>query len=113
MERTIVMAARVFAPAGAAMLAAAVLVFAGSDLSDHPMLRGIATEWDVLVDVALAAAFALAIHAMFRLWRWEQGRALACPSCGGLLGWEHDGRHGPYRKCFGCSKNIGRINYAR
>lgn len=113
MERLTVMIVRVFAPTGIAVLAAIGLAFAESGLSNHPMLRGVATEWEVLVWVAFAAAFGLALHAMFRLWRWEHGRAIGCPNCGGLLGWERDGRHGPYRKCLGCGRNIARDKYAR
>lgn len=113
MERPTFMAARVLAPAGIAILAAIGLAFAGSSLSDQPMLHGVAAEWAVLVWVAFAAAFGLALHAVFQLWRWERGQALECPSCECLLGRERDGRYGPYRKCLGCGKNIARINYAR
>lgn len=113
MERPIVMTFRVFAPAGIAVFAAIGLAFAGSGLSDQPMLRGVTTEWGVLVWVAFAAAFGLALHAAFRLWRWERGRALECQDCECLLGRERDGRHGPYRKCLGCGKNVARNKYAR
>jgi len=113
MERTTVMTARVFAPAGVALLAAVALGCAGSKLASQALLQGIATTLEWMVIVALIAAFGLAIHAVIRLWRWERGDAFDCPSCGGLLGWERDGRHGPYRKCLGCRKNIARINYAR
>jgi hypothetical protein len=113
MERTTVMTARVFAPAGLVLLAAVALVCADSKLAGQPLLQGIATALDWVVVVALIAAFGLAIHAVIRLWRWERGDAHDCPSCGGLLGWEREGRHGPYRKCLGCRKNIARINYTR
>lgn len=112
MDRTTMMTARVFAPAGAALLAAFVLMLAGWNLATLPLLAGIASAWSKLVGIAVLAAAGLAAHGVLRLRRWTQGRALDCPNCGGLLGSEREGRHGPYRRCLACDKNISRINYA-
>jgi len=106
------MTLRVFAPAGAALLAAFVLMAAGWNLGTQPMLAGIAGTWDKVVGLAVLAAVGLAAHGAVRLWRWKRGSTLDCPSCGGLLGSERDGRYGPYRRCLACDKNISRINYA-
>ena len=112
MDRTTMMTARVFAPAGAALLAALVLMLAGWNLATLPLLAGIASAWSKLVGAAVLAAIGLGAYGLLRLWWWNQGRALGCPNCGGLLGLEREGQYGPYRRCLACDKNISRINYA-
>lgn len=111
MNRTMLMTLRLFAPALAALLAAGVLWVAGSGLADQPMLKSLASEWAVLVEMMLGVALVLSVVSAVCLWRWTEGHALDCPACGHLLGREQQGRFGPYRRCLGCSKNVARVDY--
>jgi len=62
----------------------------------------------------LAIALAALSHATYRFWQWHRGNEPICYVCGGLLGFEHQGRSdrgGAFRKCYGCGKNVSHTYY--
>ena len=61
-----------------------------------PIARG-------LQAAALAAGAAMALHALWRVWRWERGLEPQCP-CGGLLSRPSSLPRGRARHCLGCRR---------
>ncbi|MEI2455565.1 hypothetical protein [Lysobacter firmicutimachus] len=61
-----------------------------------PIARG-------LQAAALAAGAAMALHALWRVWRWERGLEPQCP-CGGLLSRPSSLQRGRVRHCLGCRR---------
>lgn len=89
-----------------ALVAMAVATeFALGRLSDAPLFGAIAASiaW-IPAGLCLAGAFAMLV-ALRRYWRWERGAAPTCSHCDGMLGFERNGRYGPYRRCLACGKN--------
>ena len=60
--------------------------------------------------ISLLVATVWGVVQFVRFYRWTKGNGLLC-RCGGLLGREHDGRYGPYRKCLGCGRNVSQREY--
>lgn len=80
-------------------------------IADNPLLQSLAPIVDAVPLVGLAIASIMGAVSSYQLWRWESGHGLNCSSCGGMLGRERDGRHGAYRKCVGCGKNVNCKHY--
>lgn len=93
--------------AGGAFLFAYLL----SGFSTNPILSGIAILAPWISLAGGVAAVAITLYPIFVLWRWQSGGGLNCPKCFGPLGFEHDGRYGPYRRCHCCQSNISSRNY--
>ena len=101
---------KVYAPALLALVAAFLLLEAGSAIKQHEIFSQVAE----LLRLASLGAFAFALgwgtYASVRMIRAEEGKGLLC-DCGGLLGREIDGRYGLYRKCMCCGRNVNRMHY--
>ena len=110
MDRWDWMAVRAYAPAALALAIAFALtwVIGGWQESRHLASYVSLARWAPLA--ALAFAFGHGSWTTFRIWRAERGDGLLC-ECGGLLGYERDGRYGPYRRCLACSRNIAQQHY--
>ncbi|MBX9403449.1 hypothetical protein K4L06_19215 [Lysobacter sp. BMK333-48F3] len=61
-----------------------------------PIARG-------LQAAALAVGAAMALHSLWRVWRWERGLEPQCP-CGGLLSRPSSLQRGRARRCLGCRR---------
>jgi hypothetical protein len=104
------MGIRVLMPGAFWMLASLAAIWLLSGLRMSPYT---AVLWDNLRWTPIAMlgwGLLLVGHAVYRLWRWQRGEGLFC-DCGGLLGREIDGRHGPYRRCLACGRNLNQRHY--
>ena len=111
MDRDLWMTLRAYMPTAFALAIGIALTWALSNWRDSPYLAGTlgAVRWVPLAALAFAAMHGLWIT--YRLWQADRGKGLLC-ACGGLLGGEIDGRYGPYRRCFRCSRNVPQREYA-
>lgn len=106
MNRWIWMALKMYAPMALVLVVAVVLSVMVSNLSEIPMVAGLASEARWLPMVAVVVALGFFLSASYRLWRWDRGQGPICNDCGGVLGHEREGRYGTYRRCLACSHNI-------
>jgi len=77
----------------------------------NPFLIGL-IEWVRWLPMLCAVAAGLwSLWVGLRLWQWHRGNVLVC-ECEGILGWEREGRFGPYRPCLACGRNVAQRHYA-
>jgi hypothetical protein len=112
MDKITLMTVKLFAPAGTMFLGSVVLMLVGWNMATHPLLPGLLIVWERLIGLVTLVGLGLWVYGAVRLWQWHQGRSFDCPNCGGLLGSEREGRHGSYRRCLACEKNVSRNKYA-
>ena len=104
MGRMYWMAVKMYLPTMLCLLGALGSIWALTNLGQSHYTAPLAASLSWMPYGLLALAGLLGIVTSVRLWRWEAGRALIC-TCGGLLGREHLGRYGLYRKCMACGRN--------
>jgi hypothetical protein len=92
------------------MTAACLVAWWTSRLLDNPTTTGVAHALNLGSLAMLGWGALLVLVAFYNLWRWQRGDGPIC-ECGGLLGFERDGRYGPYRKCLACSRNVNERHY--
>ena len=85
-----------------------------ANIPDAPPFQSIVAAMQLVPALGFGLAILFAIAASFRLWQWERGAGLRCPTCDGLLGGEREGRPGrggAYRQCLACGKNANHKFY--
>lgn len=103
MTRWTWMMVRVYAPAAGLLAMALMLVVVASRIRQSPFLSAFDSALQWATGATLLASFAAAVVGSVALWRWEQGRTHVC-ACGGMLGFEREGRWGPFKRCLACGR---------
>ena len=106
MDRWAWMMAKIYAPAVGALAIGLLLMLPLGMIRESQLLAGFYALARWAPALAIAASVILGLIATLRLWRWDQGRSQLVCECGGLLGYERDGRYGLYRKCLACGRNV-------
>lgn len=111
MDRDLWMTVRAYMPTILALALAFALAWLLSGWRQNPYLAGLfgTVRWAPLLALGFAVVHGSWIT--YRLWRADRGEGLL-RDCGGLLGGEIDGRYGPYRRCFRCSRIVPQREYA-
>jgi len=103
---------KIFVPSVAVFLFAGALSLISSMFAGTPFLVELARPLDLAGACVLLLGVGLVGYAFYQLWQWDNGTALLCAHCDGLLGWERLGRYGIYRRCLACRRKIDRQDYA-
>src|SRR5690554_5326853 len=116
MDRLNWITVRAYGPSVVALLFAGFSLVILSRLPESPVTQEPVYVLRWIPPFALVAATVLFVVPTYRLLQWQKGVGLSCPTCGGPLGRERDGRAsrgGAFRQCYACRKNVNHRQYEK
>lgn len=104
------MIARTYAPSAGLALLAGVLWILSARVAEQPILSAFASVLRLASTGMMAGAIFAGVAGLIALLRWDRGQTYVC-TCGGMLGFERDGRWGVFKRCLACGRNVAKKHY--